>query len=68
VIRLAGAFALAEMYLLVVCGTISACDDFGEIVASQALHLDFLRWFSVSSWRSAPSAGCAASSTGSIPS
>lgn len=38
-------FPLAEVLLLVVCGTICACDDFDEIVTWGELNLDFLRRF-----------------------
>jgi predicted transposase YbfD/YdcC len=38
-------YPLAEMLLLVVCGTICSCDDFDDIVAWGELHLDFLRRF-----------------------
>jgi predicted transposase YbfD/YdcC len=40
------AYPLSEVLLLVVCGTISACDDFDDIVAWGKHHLDFLRRFS----------------------
>jgi predicted transposase YbfD/YdcC len=36
---------LAEVLLLVVCGTICACDDFDDILAWGEAHLDFLRRF-----------------------
>ena len=36
---------LAEVLLLVVCGTICSCDDFDDIAAWGKLHLDFLRRF-----------------------
>jgi predicted transposase YbfD/YdcC len=38
-------YPLAEMLLLVVCGTICSCDDFDDFVAWGELHLDFLRRF-----------------------
>jgi predicted transposase YbfD/YdcC len=34
---------LPEILLLVVCGTIAACDDYEDIAAWGAAHLDFLR-------------------------
>src|SRR4051794_38120975 len=34
---------LAEILLLVVCGTIAGCDDYDHIAAWGAAHLDFLR-------------------------
>jgi predicted transposase YbfD/YdcC len=40
------AYPLSEVLLLVVCGTIAACDDFDDIVAWGRHHLDFLRRFS----------------------
>jgi predicted transposase YbfD/YdcC len=39
-------YPLNEVLLLVVCGTIAACDDFDDIVAWGEEHLDFLRRFS----------------------
>jgi DDE_Tnp_1-associated len=39
------AFPLAEMLLLLTCGTIADCDDFDEIVAWAEHHLEFLRQF-----------------------
>ena len=36
-------YPLREILLLVVCGTIGACDDFDELVAWGEHHLDFLR-------------------------
>lgn len=39
------AYPLNEVLLLVVCATIAACDDFDDIVAWGAHHLDFLRQF-----------------------
>jgi len=36
-------FPLREVLLLVVCGTICACDDFDDIVAWGEAHLEFLR-------------------------
>src|SRR6266851_627311 len=39
-------YPLSEVLLLVVCGTIAACDDFDDIVAWGEHHLDFLRQFS----------------------
>jgi predicted transposase YbfD/YdcC len=38
-------YPLSEVLLVVVCGTIAACDDFDEIVAWGDHHLDFLRKF-----------------------
>jgi predicted transposase YbfD/YdcC len=38
-------FPLREVLLLVVCGTICACDDFDDIVAWGEAHLGFLRRF-----------------------
>jgi len=38
-------YPLREILLLVVCGTIGACDDFDELVAWGEHHLDFLRRF-----------------------
>jgi predicted transposase YbfD/YdcC len=38
-------FPLSEVLLLVVCGTICACDDFDDIVAWGEAHLEFLRRF-----------------------
>lgn len=38
-------YPLREVLLVVVCGTIAACDDFDDIVAWGAHHLDFLRKF-----------------------
>src|SRR6266851_1096401 len=38
-------YPLSEVLLLVVCGTIAACDDFDDIVAWGEHHLDFLRKF-----------------------
>jgi predicted transposase YbfD/YdcC len=38
-------YPLREVLLLVVCGTIAACDDFDDIVAWGEHHLDFLRRF-----------------------
>jgi predicted transposase YbfD/YdcC len=38
-------YPLSEVLLLVVCGTIAACDDFDDIVAFGEHHLDFLRKF-----------------------
>jgi predicted transposase YbfD/YdcC len=38
-------YPLSEVLLLVVCGTIAACDDFDEIAAWGEHHLDFLRKF-----------------------
>jgi len=38
-------FPLREVLLLVVCGTICACDDFDDIVAWGEAHLEFLRRF-----------------------
>jgi len=38
-------YPLADVMLLVVCGTICSCDDFDDIVAWGTLHLDFLRRF-----------------------
>jgi predicted transposase YbfD/YdcC len=40
------AYPIAEVLLLVTCATISACDDFDEIVAWGEHHLEFLRRFS----------------------
>jgi predicted transposase YbfD/YdcC len=40
------AYPLSEVLLVVVCGTIAACDDFDDIVAWGKHHLDFLRRFS----------------------
>jgi predicted transposase YbfD/YdcC len=40
------AYPLSEVLLLVVGGTIAACDDFDDIVAWGRHHLDFLRRFS----------------------
>ena len=34
---------LPEVLLLVVCGTIADCDDYEDIAAWGAAHLDFLR-------------------------
>lgn len=39
------AHPLPEVLLLVVCGTISSCDDFDDIAAWGESHLDFLRRF-----------------------
>src|SRR5919108_6190019 len=39
------AYPMAEVLLLVVCGTICSCDDFDDIAAWGKLHLDFLRRF-----------------------
>jgi predicted transposase YbfD/YdcC len=39
-------YPLKEVLLLVVCATISSCDDFDDIVAWGEHHLDFLRRFS----------------------
>jgi predicted transposase YbfD/YdcC len=39
-------YPLAEVLLLVTCGTIASCDDFDDIVAWGENHLDFLRRFS----------------------
>jgi predicted transposase YbfD/YdcC len=39
------AHPLPEVLLLVVCGTISSCDDFDDIAAWGEAHLDFLRRF-----------------------
>jgi hypothetical protein len=39
------AYPLAEVLLLVVCGTICSCDDFDDIAAWGRIHLDFLRRF-----------------------
>jgi predicted transposase YbfD/YdcC len=36
-------YPLPEVLLLVVCGTISSCDDYDEIVEWGETHLDFLR-------------------------
>jgi predicted transposase YbfD/YdcC len=38
-------YPLSEMLLVVVCGTIAACDDFDDIVGWGEHHLDFLRKF-----------------------
>ena len=38
-------YPLAEVLLLVVCGTICSCDDFDDIAAWGRLHLHFLRRF-----------------------
>ena len=38
-------YPLKEVLLLVVCGTIAACDDFDELAAWGEHHLDFLRRF-----------------------
>ena len=38
-------YPLSEVLLLLVCATISACDDFDDIVAWGQDHLDFLRRF-----------------------
>jgi predicted transposase YbfD/YdcC len=38
-------YPLSEVLLLVVCGTIAACDDFDDIVGWGEHHLDFLRRF-----------------------
>src|SRR6266404_4129369 len=38
-------YPLSEVLLVVVCGTIAACDDFDDIVAWGEHHLDFLRKF-----------------------
>jgi predicted transposase YbfD/YdcC len=38
-------YPLREVLLLVVCGTIAACDDFDELAAWGEHHLDFLRRF-----------------------
>jgi predicted transposase YbfD/YdcC len=38
-------YPLREVLLLVVCGTIAACDDFDEVAAWGEHHLDFLRRF-----------------------
>jgi predicted transposase YbfD/YdcC len=38
-------YPLAEVLLLVVCGTIAACDDFDDVAAWGEHHLDFLRRF-----------------------
>ena len=38
-------YPLREVLLVVVCGTIAACDDFDDIVAWGEHHLDFLRKF-----------------------
>jgi len=38
-------YPLNEVLLLVVCGTIAACDDFDDIAAWGEHHLDFLRKF-----------------------
>src|ERR1700758_1761258 len=38
-------YPLAEVLLLVTCGTIASCDDFDDIVAWGEDHLDFLRRF-----------------------
>jgi hypothetical protein len=35
--------SLAEVLLLVVCGTIADCDDYDHIAAWSEAHLDFLR-------------------------
>jgi|SRR5208337_629566 len=35
------AYPLAEVLLLVVCGTICSCDDFDDIAAWGRIHLDF---------------------------
>jgi predicted transposase YbfD/YdcC len=39
------AYPLAELLLLVVCGTIAECDDYDDIAAWGDAHLDFLRRF-----------------------
>src|SRR6202162_3012667 len=39
-------YPLAEVLLLVTCGTIASCDDFDDIVGWGENHLDFLRRFS----------------------
>src|SRR5271166_1681772 len=39
------AYPLAEVLLLVVCGTICSCDDFDDIAAWGEHHVDFLRRF-----------------------
>jgi predicted transposase YbfD/YdcC len=39
------AYPLSEVLLLLTCGTISACDDFDDIVAWGEDHLPFLRQF-----------------------
>jgi len=39
-------YPLSEILLLVVCGTIAACDDFDDIAAWGRHHLEFLRRFS----------------------
>src|SRR5262245_53790708 len=39
-------YPLSEVLLLVVCGTIAACDDFDDIAAWGRHHLEFLRRFS----------------------
>src|SRR6201993_2813811 len=39
-------YPLAEVLLLVTCGTIASCDDFDDIVGWGEHHLDFLRRFS----------------------
>jgi predicted transposase YbfD/YdcC len=38
-------YPLSEVLLVVVCGTIAACDDFDDIAAWGEHHLDFLRKF-----------------------
>jgi len=38
-------YPLREVLLLIVCGTIAACDDFDELAAWGEHHLDFLRRF-----------------------
>ena len=38
-------YPLAEVLLLLTCATIASCDDFEDIVAWGAHHLDFLRQF-----------------------
>jgi hypothetical protein len=43
-------YRLAEVLLLVVCGTICACDDYDDIVLWGETHLDFLRRLSSFHW------------------
>lgn len=39
------AYPLSEVLFLVVCGTLAACDDFGDIALWGEEHIDFLRNF-----------------------
>jgi len=51
------AYPLQESLFLSVCGTIAKCDDYDDIAAWGAAHLDFLRRFLLDDSACRPAAG-----------